>query len=232
MKVQSKHSVIASLLALGMLSASLLGAGTANANDLFNERLSDRRVVDDRYSEYGDVIDVQPVYQDIRVREPRQECWVETQQKLVGYESPRYQSSRYDRQQTHRSNERHSTGGTVVGSIIGGVIGNQIARGSNRGARTGATIAGAIIGGAVANESQGNVVRHRNPPARRVQRGAPIYQTVEVERCKQVSASRLEQRIQHYDVTYRYQGRTYTTRTDRDPGRRIELQVSISPARQ
>ena len=231
MKAPSKHSIVVSLLAFGMFSASLLGAATAHANDLRNERLSDRRVTD-RYTEYGDVIDVQPVYQDIRVREPRQECWIETQQKLVGYESPRYQSQRYERRQAHRNYERHSTGGTVVGSIIGGVIGNQIARGSNRGTRTGATIAGAIIGGAVANESRGNVIRHRNPPARRVQQGAPIYETVEVERCKQVSQSRLEQRIQHYDVTYRYQGRTYTTRTDRDPGRRIELQVSVAPARQ
>ena len=232
MKAPSKHSFVVSLLALGMLSASILSVGTAHANDLRNERLSDRRVATERYTEYGDVIDVQPVYQDIRVREPRQECWIETQQKLVGYESPRYQSPRYERRQAHRNYERHSTGGTVVGSLIGGVIGNQIARGSNRGTRAGATIAGAIIGGAVANESRGNVIRHRNPPARHVQRGAPIYETVEVERCNQVSESRLEQRIQHYDVTYRYQGRTYTTRTNRDPGRRIELQVSVAPARQ
>lgn len=218
MKASFKQSIAASLLALGMASASLLVAGSTNA--------AERRVAAERFTEYADVIYVQPIYKNIRVREPRRECWIETQQQLVGYESPRY-----ERRQARRTNRRYSSSGTVVGSLIGGVIGNQISRGSNGGTRAGATIAGAIIGGAVANEARGNVLRHRNQPVRSSKRGAPIYKTVKVERCKKVSESRFEKRVQHYDVTYRYKGRTYTTRTKRDPGRQIKLQVSIAPTR-
>jgi len=180
-----------------------------------------------RFTEFADVIDVQPVYRNIRVREPQQECWIETQQHLVGYERPRHEPYR-----THRSERRHSSSGAVVGGIIGGVIGNQLGRGESRGTRAGATIAGAIIGSTVVNEAQGRPIRHRREPARIIHQGAPIYETREIERCKKVSASRVEQQLQHYNVTYRYQGRTYTTRTKRDPGRRLELQVSVKPARQ
>ena len=35
-----------------------------------------------------------------------------------------------------------------------------------------------------------------------------------------------------YLVTYRYNGRTYTTVTDRDPGDRIDVRVSVGPGRQ
>lgn len=210
--------------ALAPLMAVLLGAATVMSASV--AQAADRRLADDRFTEYADVIDVQPVYKNIRVKEPRQECWIETQQRIVGYES-----QRYERHQARRSEQRHSSGAAVVGGLIGGVIGNQLGRGHSSGSRAGATIAGAIIGSAVGNEARGDVSRHRRQqPA--VRQGAPIYQTEEIERCKQVSESRLEQRIQHYDVTYRYKGRTFTTRTKRDPGRQIELQVSVTPARQ
>ncbi|MFK7858854.1 MAG: glycine zipper 2TM domain-containing protein [Granulosicoccus sp.] len=217
MKLLTRKSALVPLIAWALSGATSISAGNAYA--------SDRRITSDRFTEFADVVDVQPVYKNIRVREPRQECWVETRQRIVGYEAPRY-----ERHQAHRSERSHSAGGVVVGGLIGGVIGNQLGRGHSSGSRAGATIAGAIIGSAVGNEARGNVSRHRNqrPAARR---GAPIYQTEEIERCKEVSESRLEQRIQHYDVTYRYKGRTFTTRTKRDPGRQIELQVSISPAR-
>ncbi|MFK8080212.1 MAG: glycine zipper 2TM domain-containing protein [Granulosicoccus sp.] len=210
----------------GLAGVLVVLLGTASIMATSSVQASDRRLASDRFTEFADVIDVQPVYKNIRVREPRQECWTETRQRIVGYESPRY-----ERYQAHRSESRHSAGGAVVGGLIGGVIGNQLGRGHSSGSRAGATIAGAIIGGTLGNEARGDISRHRNqrPIARQ---GAPIYQTEEVERCKEVSESRLEQRIQHYDVTYRYKGRTFTTRTKRDPGRQIELQVSVTPARQ
>ncbi|MFK7993691.1 MAG: glycine zipper 2TM domain-containing protein [Granulosicoccus sp.] len=218
MTTVNKKYALAPLMAIMLGAVATMTSGTALATD--------HRLASDRFTEYADVIDVQPVYKNIRVREPRQECWVETRQRIIGYEAPRYENH-----QAHRSERRHSSGGAVVGSLIGGVIGNQLGRGHSSGSRAGATIAGAIIGGAVGNEARGDVNRHRNRrPA--VRQGAPIYQTEEIERCKEISESRLEQRIQHYDVTYRYKGRTFTTRTKRDPGRQIELQVSISPARQ
>ena len=214
MKITTRNTVFASALALLMGGTSVFATSSVYA--------ADPRFSTDRYTEYGQVIDVRPVYQNIRVREPRQECWIETQRRPVSYNSRPQRNYNYQ--------PRHSSSGsTVVGGLIGGVIGNQLARGNSRGARTGATIAGAIIGGAVANESRGNVQRHRNQSYNSYQ-GRTSYQTVEVERCREVAPSRTESRLQYYDVTYEYRGRTYTTQTQIDPGDRIALDISVSPS--
>lgn len=219
MKVLTRNTFIPGLLGASIAVATLLSAGAVSA--------ADERVAAQRFTEYADVIDVQPVYQNIRVREPRKECWIETRQEIVGYNQERSESHR-----AYRSERRHSSSGNaVVGGLIGGVIGNQLGRGHSSKSRTGATIAGAIIGGAIGNESRGTVERHRRTPPSSTKHRVPVYETVETERCKEVSESRLEQRIQHYDVTYRYKGRSFTTRMKRDPGRQIELQVSVAPAR-
>ncbi len=39
-----------------------------------------------------------------------------------------------------------------------------------------------------------------------------------------------EERIDGYNVTYRYRGRHFTTRMKRDPGRRIRVRVRVEPA--
>lgn len=233
MSIQST-SVIKTLVAAAISTTVLLATGTAHAKD-------HRRGHNDRYGNYGHVIDVRPVYQNTRVREPRRECWIETEQRVVGYETifrePQdYRSSgnRESRIDNHRSrrtsNRAQSAGGTIVGSVIGGVIGNQLGRGSSSSTRTGATIAGAIIGGVVANETSGSSNRSTRVTSTS-RRGSPIYETVEVERCRQVSGSRIQKKLQHFDVTYRFRGRIYNTRTQRNPGRRIEVRESSRPAR-
>lgn len=76
---------------------------------------------------YADVLRADPVYETVRFREPREEC--------------------YDEQVVRRERGGgDATGGTVLGAIIGGVVGNQVGSGSGRRA---ATAAGAIIGGTV-----------------------------------------------------------------------------------
>lgn len=76
---------------------------------------------------YADVLRADPVYETVRFREPREEC--------------------YDEEVVRRERGGGDpTGGTVLGAIIGGVVGNQVGGGSGRRA---ATAAGAIIGGAV-----------------------------------------------------------------------------------
>jgi len=50
------------------------------------------------------------------------------------------------------------------------------------------------------------------------------------ERCRLERAYRSEERLQGYRVTYLYNGQTYTTRTSHDPGNRIRVRVSVSPA--
>lgn len=228
MKISIKKSTLLPAVAITVTLSLALGASVASAADrriTTTERYPDRQVAAERFTEYADVINVQPVYVNARTRQPRQECWTETQSKIIGYEAPRY-----DRHQDY--GRRHSgSGSAVVGGLVGGVIGNQIARGNSSGTRAGATIAGALIGGAVANNSRSNRDRRVQRNYSSPRRGAPIYETYEVQRCKDVPLSRIEQRIQHYDVTYRYKGRTFKTRTQRDPGRQIELQVSVAPAR-
>ncbi|ASJ75017.1 glycine zipper 2TM domain-containing protein [Granulosicoccus antarcticus] len=188
---------------------------------------SDRRVATERFTEYAPVVDVQPIYKKVRARTPRQECWTEQQQVLVGYEDVVIRDG--SRSDNHRS--QNSTGNVIVGSVIGGVIGNRLSRGQSSHSRTGATVAGAIIGGAIGNEASNGVSRHRSYERARHVESRPIYETRPVERCNNTVKAHSEQQLQYYNVTYRYKGREFVTQLPRDPGDRIELQVSVSPAR-
>ncbi|MBX2881513.1 MAG: glycine zipper 2TM domain-containing protein [Granulosicoccus sp.] len=192
-----------------------------------NVHADKRHVATERFTEFAKVIDVQPIYREVRLREPKQECWTEQQQTIVGHES----AHRHEQYQAYRHESRGSSGDTIVGGLIGGVIGNQLGRGHSSGTRTGATIAGAVIGGAIANEASAGSTRHRRSQASRHRPSRPVYETRPVEKCRRVYEARYEQRLQHYNVTYRYKGRTFTTQLARDPGDRLELQVSVSPAR-
>ena len=83
---------------------------------------------------YADVLRADPVYESVRYREPREECFdEEVVRRERGGGDP--------------------TGGTVLGAIIGGVVGNQVGSGSGRKA---ATAAGAIIGGTVGHRVDSN----------------------------------------------------------------------------
>jgi uncharacterized protein YcfJ len=105
---------------------------------------------------YADVLRVDPVYETVRYREPREEC--------------------YDEQVTVRERGGGDpTGGTVAGAIIGGLIGNQVGSGSGRRA---ATAAGAIIGGSVGH----NVDRNNGGPDRVYNDTERRCRVVDVER--------------------------------------------------
>ena len=112
--------------------------------------------------------------------------------------------------------------------LVGGIVGNQLARRGSGGERAGATIAGAIVGSVVGNEASAGSARHRH---RRHSAPRTVYETRPVERCRTVEGSRAERRLQHYDVTYAYEGRTYTTRLPRDPGPTLELNVTLTAPR-
>lgn len=187
-----------------------------------------RYVATERFTEFAKVVDVQPVYREVQLREPREECWTEQQQHIIGYET----NHRHEHYQAGNHRKRTSSGSALVGGLIGGVIGNQLGRGHSSSTRTGATVAGALIGGTIANEASGSTARHRNHRPSRPTQGRPIYETRPVEKCRRVVESRYEQKLQHYNVTYLYKGRTFTAQMPRDPGNRLELQVSVSPARQ
>lgn len=101
--------------------------------------------------------------------------------------------------------------GTVVGAAVGGLLGNQVGRGNGRKA---ATVAGAVGGGLVGHEVG---VRH----------DAKRTTTTTETRCRTVSDS--SEKVIAYDVTYDYQGRSYTTRMDHDPGPRLQVQPTVAP---
>jgi len=105
---------------------------------------------------YADVLRVDPIYETVRYREPREEC--------------------YDEQVSVRERGGGDpTGGTVAGAIIGGLIGNQVGSGSGRRA---ATAAGALIGGSVGH----NVDRSNGGPDRVYRDTERRCRLVDVER--------------------------------------------------
>ena len=217
---------------VALLSAGLLASASVSA--VAGDRT---RVRPERLTVYADVIDVRPVYQDVRRSEPlRQECWIEERRHVVR-EGPVRRVERRDPYRGSYRERRGSAGDALVGGVIGGVVGNQLGRNSSRGARAGATIAGAIIGSAVANEASASASRHRNERYghdrhdRYRQPARTVHETRPVERCRTVETARSERRLQHYDVTYRYEGRRYVTRLPRDPGSSLELEVTVRPAR-
>jgi len=107
---------------------------------------------------------------------------------------------------------RDSAVPTVAGAIVGGVVGNQFGKGSGKDA---ATVAGALLGGAVGNEI-----------------GSTPRRGYRVERhCERVTHGHTEEQVVAYRVKYEYDGGVYWTRTSYRPGKYIDLDVNIQPAR-
>ena len=152
---------------------------------------------DDGAWTYAKVVRAEPIYRDVRVREPRRVC-----EEVPVVERTRYRGG-------------PDGGSVLVGAIIGGVIGHQF--GSGRG-NDAATAAGALIG---ANHAASNSYRS----------GRVVEREVIETRCETVRDARYESRLEGYDVTYKYQGRLYQTRTNYDPGKRIRVRVDVTPAR-
>lgn len=108
-----------------------------------------------------------------------------------------------------------NTAGAIVGGIIGGVIGHQFGGGSGKALATGV---GAVVGASMGSHAG------EYPQARPVRTG---YET----RCETVEGRRYEERVDGYDVTYRYNGNVYHTTMPYDPGNRIAVDVDVRPAR-
>lgn len=118
----------------------------------------------------------------------------------------------YDETVVQQEPSHGSTAGTLLGAVVGGVLGSTVGHG---GGRTAATVAGAVAGGAVGNSVS------RTPGG--------SYETTQT-RCRQVNAVSEQRRIMGYDVEYRYRGEVYLSRLNYDPGERLRVRVSVSPA--
>lgn len=116
----------------------------------------------------------------------------------------------WDEPRRYRDGHKSYTG-TIAGGLIGGVIGNQFGGGSGK---TAMTIAGTLLGGSVGRDVS---ARHQD-----VDYG---YR----EQCRVVERSYREQRIDGYEVSYRYHGKNYTTVMDQRPGKFIPVDVHVEP---
>ncbi|MES9962828.1 MAG: glycine zipper 2TM domain-containing protein [Candidatus Sedimenticola sp. 20ELBAFRAG] len=114
----------------------------------------------------------------------------------------------------HRG-ERRSKSYTpsIAGAIIGGAIGNQFGKGTGKKIMT---VAGAALGASVGNDISKK--GHR--------RG---YATTE-RRCEVVDRYTEQEELVGYKVKYKYNGKTFWTRTDNHPGKWLDVSVSVSPA--
>jgi uncharacterized protein YcfJ len=115
-------------------------------------------------------------------------------------------------EEVYGSRSRNSGAGMIVGGIIGGVIGNQIGRGDGRKV---ATVAGTVIGAAVGADAD------------RQARSEPYSNTE--HHCRVTTDYIQEERLRGYRVTYRYQGQTFTTEMDHDPGKFVPVRVQVTP---
>jgi uncharacterized protein YcfJ len=106
------------------------------------------------------------------------------------------------------------TGATVLGAIIGGIIGNRFGKGDGRKVTT---AAGVVAGGVVGNNLAGGQPAH-----------APKYTTR--RHCPGDDVTNASRRVVAYDVEYRYRGEIYTSRMSSDPGDRMRVRVSVTPA--
>jgi uncharacterized protein YcfJ len=111
----------------------------------------------------------------------------------------------------HEARGGSDLGGMVLGGVVGGVIGNRFGGGDGRKIET---VAGTIAGASIGQEMT------RGP--------SHSYSTYE-DRCRTYRTRHTEERIIGYDVHYRYNGQEYVTRTDRDPGQRIKVRVTVTP---
>ncbi|MDX1695663.1 MAG: glycine zipper 2TM domain-containing protein [Ketobacteraceae bacterium] len=109
----------------------------------------------------------------------------------------------------------YSATGTLLGGVIGAAIGNKLGH-KKRNKQMGA-VAGALLGASIGNDiSRRNAPRHGG-------------YTEQVEKCRTVQETIEEERVVAYDVTYRYRGKTYHTRTESDPGDSLKLRLSVTP---
>lgn len=167
--------------------------------------------------EQARVVDVEPIVRQVRVERPRRECWNEE----VYEENP---APGYGPGNT---GYRGTAGPTIAGGIVGGVIGRQFGGGKGRDAMT---LVGTLVGAAVA----GGRAQARNYANAGYRNSGYEYERrpVSVERCRVDTETFEEERIDGYNVSYEYQGETYTLRMKEPPrGDTIKLRVHATPVR-
>lgn len=94
----------------------------------------------DRF-DYARVLNVTPIYREVRVSEPAKECWTEAVTN--------------NRKQYHQS-----AGGMLAGGIVGGIIGHHLGQGRKH--RGIATAVGTLVGARIGHEAVNGGRSHRH----------------------------------------------------------------------
>ncbi|HMI36607.1 MAG TPA: glycine zipper 2TM domain-containing protein [Steroidobacteraceae bacterium] len=157
--------------------------------------------------DYARVTHVEPRMRQVRVSVPRREC-----DEDAGY------ASGYDPGYRHGA-ERPAAGGMILGGLIGAVIGHQIGQGRERAV---GTVAGAVIGSAIGHDA---AMQRRDDGSY----GYSSPRAPRGERCETRYSEQIEQRIDGYRVSYRYNERNYQTVLPYDPGERLRVRVTVRP---
>ena len=122
-----------------------------------------------------------------------------------------YTQNRYPTERCYRTgSDRDRRKGSVVGAVIGSVVGYKL--GGDRGEKRLGTVAGAVVGSAI-----GQSVADKGRDSH--------------YRCEVVEERYGHAAIIGYNVTYKYKGQRYTTFMDYDPGRWLDIEVSVRPGR-
>ncbi len=162
-------------------------------------------LANDSFIDYGRVLSVVPIYKSTQVYYPHRECRVEHS---------------HGTHHNSRASERNNNSGTLVGAVVGGVLGHQIGHGRSRDL---ATVAGSVIGAAIGAHG------HTSSDRRGKHRSKRHNHRHTGERCETVESSHRRRKLIGFDVTYRYKGEIFYTRTEHDPGKRLRLSVNITP---
>ena len=121
----------------------------------------------------------------------------------------------WEEEVTYRDDRGHGTS-TLLGGVLGGALGNAVGH-SKKNRRVGIVV-GAALGATLANA----YAAHRHNDYRDVSDGFE-------QRCLVVDETHFEERIVGYNVRYRFNNVTYSTRTKVDPGDTIKVRIAISP---
>jgi uncharacterized protein YcfJ len=110
-----------------------------------------------------------------------------------------------------RGRRERGLGGTIIGGLAGGLLGSQVGGGNGK---TAAAAVGAVTGAVVGDHLENDD-----------DRGYASSRTRSVQRCKDVTDSHEE--VVGYDVKYRFNGRTFTTRMKQDPGNTVRVGITV-----
>lgn len=123
------------------------------------------------------------------------------------------QSCHYESVAYRESGRGNSYTGPIIGGLIGAAVGNELGH-SKRNKQVGA-VAGGLLGATL-----GHDVSRR--------RAGTHYRDEQV--CHTSYRTEYAQQLVGYNVTYKYHGQLYQTRTDRHPGDLIPVDVHVRPA--